>query len=171
MRRESRGIRGRAGVLKRVFTSPRYVLVAAAAAAVYYLLFFYLTDLGPGGLPFATAPVPLVYALIASSAVLVALSAYAVVESLRPISGGIEGTVSVCTASFGCMIAGCGCYAPAVSGILYFAGLGAVQVSGVIALLGNYQAWLMALLIIINVAFIYYQTGRTAGSGKPAKRG
>ena len=165
MRRLRRAAWGRAVALKKVFTSPRYALFALVAAAAYYLLFFYIVNYG-SGLPFATAPVSLVYALIASSAVLVSLSAYVMMESLRVVTGGASGAVGVCTASFGCMIAGCGCYAPAVSSLLYLMGLGAIQVSGIVALLGNYQAGLISLLIAINLALICYQSGRTSHARK-----
>ncbi len=151
-------MRGRVAVLKRLFVSPRYVIVAALAAAAYYFLFFYVVSYGMG-IAFVTSPVYLVYALIASSAVLAALGAYELGGLLLVPAGEAE-ALSVCTASFGFAIAGCGCYAPLVSSLLYMMGLGAIQVSGVIALLGNYQAWLISLLIIINLAFIYYQTGR-----------
>lgn len=166
MVRQKTATEGRAGVLKRVFSSPRYVLLALLAAGAYYLLFLYVMDYGGMGAPFIAVPIYLLGTLIASSVVLVSLSAYELARRLLVITASEGGTIGVCTASFGCMIAGCGCYAPLVSSLLYTLGMGAIQVSGVIALLGNYQEWLMFLLIIINLAFIYYQTGRMARSAR-----
>jgi len=160
----------RAIVLKKVLSSPRYALAALAAAAAYYLLFLYVMDYGMG-VPFVAVPMYLVFALIASSAVLVSLSAYELARRLLVVTAGEGGAISVCTASFGCMIAGCGCYAPLVSSLLYTMGLGAIQVSGAIALLGDYQEWLIFLLIIINLGFIYYQSGRMARTAKSSRRG
>jgi hypothetical protein len=170
MKNSAPSIRDRANALKKIFTAPLFVVVAALAAAAYYVLFFYVMNYGMGAvLPNATSVYP-VYVLIASSAVLVSLGAYELAKSLGVVGAGEAEAVSVCTASFGFMIAGCGCYAPVVSSLLYLMGMGAVQVSGVISLLGNYQEWLIFLLIIINLAFIYYQSGRIARRARASKR-
>jgi hypothetical protein len=169
MRTQAPGIKDRANALKRVFTAPRFVLMAAGAAVAYYLLYFYVINYGLGAV-LVTMQVYPIYALIASSAVLAALSAYELARLLDALDAGESGVVSVCTASFGVLIAGCGCYAPIVSSLLYLFGLGAIQVSGIISLLGNYQEWLIFLMIIINLAFIYYQSGRIARKAKASRR-
>jgi hypothetical protein len=170
MKTSAPSIRDRANALKKIFAAPPFVMVAALAAAAYYLLFFYVMNYGLGVvLPNASSIYP-VYALIASSAVLVSLGAYELSKSLGALSAGETEAVSVCTASFGFMIAGCGCYAPVVSSLLYLLGMGAVQVSGVISLLGDYQEWFIFLLIIINLAFIYYQSGRIARGARASRR-
>ncbi|VVB76814.1 Uncharacterised protein [uncultured archaeon] len=159
------------GVLRTVFTSPSYLAVAAASAVFYYFLFFYMIEYSNRGLFLLTVPIYLMYALIATGAVLLTVSAYAITRSIRMAPVGASGSVlSVFTSSFGCMVAGCGCYAPVLSSILYIIGFGSFQVSGAIALMGNYQVEFIALLIIINLAFIYYQTSRITRIGRLSRR-
>jgi hypothetical protein len=162
--------RSRTAVLKKIFSSPRYVIAALLAAAAYYCLFYYVMRYGTG-IAFSSVPPYFVYALIASSAILVSLSVYELAGLFQVVDAGETGAISVCTASFGSVIAGCGCYAPIISSLLYALGLGTIQVSGFIALMGDNQMWLISLLIIINLAFIYYQSGRIARGSKPSKRG
>jgi hypothetical protein len=156
----------RAEVLKKIFTSPFYLLVAITAVVAYYALFYYLIVLSNKGLFFVAVPMPLIYALVLSAAVLLTASIYAVSQSLKTRYAGAEGGVlSVATSAFGGFIVGCSCYAPILSSLLYAIGFGSLQVSSALSFLGAYQSWFVILLIAANLVFIYYQLGRITRIG------
>jgi hypothetical protein len=153
-------------VLKKIFTSPFYILITIAAIVAYYELFQYLILSSNKGLFLVTVPLYLIYALVFSASVLLTTSVYAVHSSIRARYAGAEGGVlSVLSSSLGGLVVGCSCYAPILSSVMYAIGFGTLQVSGAISFLGVYQAWFVVLFVAANLIFIYYQLGRITRIG------
>ncbi len=152
---------GEIGILKRIYTSPYYVLFNVAIAFFYYFLFRFVFSLsGPELL--LNIPGYMIYALAISAAVLLTVSVYSVARALSKTNGVSTGVLSAVTAAAGSLFASCGCQAPILGTALYAIGFNAVAVSGVIAAVGTYQYLLFAALIVINLFFIYYTLRRTA---------
>jgi hypothetical protein len=169
--RDSKKRPDRADVLKKVFTSPLYILITIITAIVYYGLFYYLILTGNKGVFLVTVPIYLVYALVVSASVLLALSIFAVAHSIRTKYAGAEGgLLSIVTAAFGDLIVGCSCYAPILSSVMYAIGFGTLQVGDMISFLGVYQAWFVVAFIAVNLIFIYYQLGRIIRIGSAERR-
>jgi hypothetical protein len=153
---------GRLGVAKAVLASPACVLVALLSAAAYYLLFFGAVTYENKGLFIVTVPGYLIGALIATASALLAVSAFELIRSFQVASATSSDAVSVITSSCGLLIAGCGCYSPIIASALYAVGFGAIQVSGALSVLADYQSWIIVLLVAVNLALIHYQLGRVS---------
>ncbi len=158
-------------IIKTIFTSPFYLIFALVASVVYYELFRYLILASNKGVFLVTVPIYSIYVLVISSALLIAISIYAVSRSVHAKFAGAEGiALSILTSSFGSLVVGCSCYAPILSSVLYAIGFGTLQVSSAISFLGVYQVWFVVSFIAVNLIFIYYQLGRIIRIGKNADR-
>lgn len=158
-------------MLRKVFTNPFYMLLTMVAFITYYEIFNYVILASNLGIFFVTIPIYMVYALILSGAVLIAISAHSIVSSVRAKYAGMEGgALSIITSSFGSLIVGCSCYAPILSSILYAMGFGVLQVGDTIAFLGDNQLSFVLVFIAANLIFIYYQLGRITRIGGVATR-
>lgn len=165
-RRESRSY-----VLKQIFTAPFYILLTIVEVIIYYGIFYYLILASNRGIFLVTVPMYFIYVLILSSSVLLTTSIYAVSKSIRARYTGAEGGIlSMLTSSVGGLVAGCNCYAPIISSVMYALGFGTLGVSSAISFLGAYQAWLVGLFVSVNLIFIYYQLGRITHIGGSAAR-
>lgn len=164
-------MRSRLDALKATFTSPFYIFITALAIIAYYELFYYVILTGNKGLFLVTVPIYLVYALVLSASVLLALSIFAVAHSIRAKYAGAEGSLlSIVTASLGDLVVGCSCYAPILSSVMYAVGFGTLAVGDAISFLGDYQTWFVVVFIVANLIFIYYQLGRITRIGKAERR-
>ncbi|MDE1833179.1 MAG: hypothetical protein KGH58_02050 [Candidatus Micrarchaeota archaeon] len=151
-------------VLRMVYASPAYTLVNISAAIFYYFLFRYVLASQNYGIFLLTAPQAWIYALVISSSVLLTLGVYGIRSAFEPRGNAITGEgASVATTLLGALVSGCAsCQAPLIGTLLYAAGLDALSVSGVISWIGSNQALILLAFIVINLAMIYYSTGKIA---------
>lgn len=161
----------RAAVLRKIFTSPFYILLTVVAAIAYYWLLKYQILASNKGVFFITVPMYWVYALILSAAALMAVSIYAVSNLLRTKYAGVGGGLfSIITSSIGGLVISCSCYAPVLASVMYAIGFGVLQVGDTIAFLGDNQLWFVLAFIAVNLIFIYYQLGRITRIGGAHRR-
>ncbi len=147
---------------------PLYLGLTALFIVLYYLFFYYTIVFSDRGLFLVTAPLYLVYLLVASAAVLLAVSVYAIARSIHAKYAGAEGSaLSIATSALNGLIVGCNCYAPILSSALYALGFGTLGVSSAISFLGDYQAELLVAFIAVNLVFLYYQLGRISRISRP----
>ena len=103
--------------------------------------------------------------LIATSAILLSLSMFGIVESRRrrkPLSKSSipNGAISVAMPSVGGLVASCGCETPILGSILYPLGLNFIAVGNVISFISRYNFTLLGIFIAINMMLIFYQSGK-----------
>ncbi len=161
----------RAKALKKVFSKPLYISIAIAAFIAYYLFYNYLIRLSSYGIFITTVPMYLVGLLIATSAILLSLSVFGIVESRRrrkllSKSAIPSSAISVAMPSVGGLVASCGCETPILGSILYPLGLNFMVVGNVISFISRYNFALLGGFIMINLIMIFYQLGKVPQIGK-----
>ena len=150
---------------KIIYQSKKISLATAFAALIYYLFIEYLITLSAtNGFVFVTTPIILIYFLAISSAMLLVISIYSIRLSLSKVEPESVGAFSFVTAAAGGILAGCNCQAPILASVLYLFAFNAATVSTVIAFVGNNQAAIFSLLIILNVAISYYHLHKISAS-------
>ena len=155
----------RAHILKRVFTKPAYIAIAVAAFIAYNLFYNYLIKLSSYEIFITTVPMYMVDTLIATSAILLSLSVFGIMQSRRrrkSISKSAipSSAISVAMPSVGGLVASCGCETPILGSILYPLGLNFIAVGNVISFISRYNFTLLGIFIAINIMLIFYQSGK-----------
>ena len=150
---------------KALFTSKWVIALTAVFSIAYYFMINYVISLNaPAGFVIITTPPILIYLLSVSAAVLIAISIHSISLSLSRIRSESTGVVSAATMIAGGVIAGCNCEVPVLSSVLYLFALNGTTVSSIIAIVGDYQNYIFALLIVLNVALSYYNIYRLSRS-------
>lgn len=146
--------------LRALYRSQSVVLITAAGGVIYYLLIQYLVRASNYGIFLITVPAPLLYLLILSSAVLLAISIYSITLSLNTLESSEVGVLGIVTTFAGGMVASCGCSAPILASVLYFFALNTATVSTFTSAVGNNQTTLIILLVFFNLAVSYYHISK-----------
>ena len=155
-----------------VYRSWKFLFLNVVVGIVYYFLFQYMILISSRGLIIQTAPPVLVYSLDLSASVVLTLSVFSVHQRLSKkriatsSSTGALGTGSVLAAG---VTAGCACQTPVLYSVLYFFGLNALEASGIVALINEYQIEIFLTLIAINIFAIFVMLLRIQISPKSVR--
>ena len=145
----------------RIFRHPAYIAIAAASSILFFYLFRYLIAINNHGIFLILIPIYIVYALVLTSGILFSISAFAIAHSIASSRlgeiGGIEG---ILIPSLGGLVASCGCAFPLLESIFLFFGINAFEAVGIVSVINSYQIWILAAMILVNLATIYYYLGK-----------
>jgi len=147
----------------RVFQKWQYLAVLVVSALLYFSIFQYLVASSNFGIVPLTVPIYLLYLLVATASIQVALSIYLVAQTatririVRETSRGILGTLSVIV---GGLSAGCSCQAPVLYSLLYFLGFNSLEASSFVVMFAKFQIEIFVAIILINLVFIYHSLSR-----------
>lgn len=162
----------RAEMLSRIFKNPVYVAIAIAGTLLNYAIFAYFIEISNRGLFLFTVPLYLVYPLLLSGGVLMAISAYSLrIHAIRPVFRASDGILGVLMPAIGSMISSCACSYPLFATLLLAIGVNELAVSDLVSIVGAYQQQLVALIFVLNLALTYYYLGVVARGCSIAKRG
>ncbi len=161
MQSENKARPGRLRILKDIFTSPAFIALFIVFAILYYFFIRYIITISSRGIFLISVPSYLLYLLSATSAVLLAASAYELRLSFRYRALALEdGAASVITTFAGSLVTSCGCSAPLLATILYGLGANVIGVSSAITFIAVNEVWLLGAVVIINLALAYYSLGK-----------
>ncbi|MGC8586671.1 MAG: hypothetical protein ACP5K9_00030 [Candidatus Micrarchaeia archaeon] len=158
---------GRWAVLKTIYSSYFYWAATAIAAIAYY--FFYMFVISTEHILFVQAPMLMVYLLIISSSVLLAVAIYSIRQLVHVSRSVATGGWSVFASAAGTALISCGCESPIIAPMLYLLGLNALEVSSMLSYIAAYQAYLLAALFVLNLAILYYSLGSAGGMRHPKR--
>jgi hypothetical protein len=160
---------GGAGVLRTLlslYSSWKTLLTNVVFFAAYYLLFYELILRSNAGFFLLTIPLSLLVAFVLASSALATVAVSYLRLSLsmrkRSLPGVAQSPIGLAVGAF---VATCSCNLPLLAPILYFVGLNAVEVSGVISFLAAYQQSIVELIIVFDAVSIYYYVRQMARSG------
>ncbi len=159
-------IRSRQSIFRDIFTSYPYIIIAILGSIIYYFFFSYLISASSYGAFIFTVPSYLIYLLVISSGILLAVSAYILRRSTGRFGlGASNSTASALTTIIGGLIAGCGCSAPVLYSILSFLGITAadsfsISAFSIINSINQFQIPALFFLIGLNIFLIYYNLGK-----------
>jgi len=142
-------------ILVALYSSWKTLLVNAGMFAAYYWLFYETIVRSNSGFFLLTIPYSLLVLLVLASSVLatVAISYVRLSVRKRSLPGVAQSPIGV---AVGAIVASCACSIPLLAPALYFIGLNAIEVSGVISFLASYQADIIDAIVLLDVLSIYY---------------
>jgi hypothetical protein len=153
--------------LKGILASRLFLLVTALTA-VAYLSFLKYLDFATGTEVMADASYfVLFYSLVAASSVLMGLNLYSLRSRLAKRGKGSNaavGSSSAVTSLFGTVIS-CTCHTSLLLPLLTSVGLTAISGIGIIATLVEYQFWILAIFIVLNLYLVYRVLGKIQRAG------
>ncbi len=154
---------GRLSVIGSLLLSPVYLAITVAGSLFYFLIFDYLITASNYGIFLVTVPIYLIYIMVASAGLLLALGIFSISKALLGTASGVgEGTMSALLPTIGGLVATCACSYSLLAALLAFFGINALEVSGIVSGIALYQLWLLAAVVLINLALIYYYSGKVA---------
>ncbi|MEM3781355.1 MAG: hypothetical protein QXT43_00130 [Candidatus Micrarchaeaceae archaeon] len=152
----------RAKAFVSIFRKPIYVAVALAAAAAYYSL-FYLVIKSSSGIFFPLVPVYVIYALIATSALVFAIGIHSAARAYRAYRKAYSGAACSVTGTAisvaGSLVASCGCDSPILFPFVMSLGFDSLQALAFVSTIAKYNLPIFLGLIAVNLFLIYYQLG------------
>jgi hypothetical protein len=156
-----------AGILRSLvvlYSSWTTLLTNGLFFAGYYALFFEAIVNSNSGYFLLTIPYYLLVLLVLTSScsATIAVSYLRVSRRKRSIPGVVESPVGV---ALGALVASCSCTLPLLAPALYFIGLNALEVSGVLAFLASYQTVIFEAIVTFNFLSIYYYLRLVSRSG------
>jgi hypothetical protein len=156
-----------AGILRSLvalYSSWTTLLTNGLLFVAYYALFYEVIVYSNSGYFLLTIPSYLLVLLVLTSScsATIAVSYLRVSRRRRSIPGVVESPVGV---ALGALVASCSCSLPLLAPTLYFIGLNAIEVSGVISFLASYQAAIFEAIIAFNLLSIYYYLRLFSRSG------
>ena len=162
-----RGRSDKAGVLNSLvalYSSWTTLLTNGVLFAGYYLLFYAVIVYSNAGYFILTIPSYLLALLVLASScsATVAVSYVRISRRRRSIAGVAESPIGF---AMGALVASCSCAIPLLAPTLYFVGLNAIEVSGVISFLASYQTVIVEAIIVVNLLSIYYYLRLISRSG------
>jgi len=157
----------RAGVLHSflVLYSSRMTLITNGVFFVVYYLVFYTAILYSNfGYFLLTIPFYLLALLVLASSSLatVAVSYLRLTRRKSTLSGMAQSPIGV---ALGAFVASCSCSLPLLAPALYFIGLNALEVSGIISFFASYQEAIIEAIVVLDVLSIYYYLRLISRSG------
>ena len=156
-----------AGVLHSllVLYSSRMTLVTNGVFLVAYYLLFYAAILYSNfGYFLLTIPFYLLALLVLASSSLatVAVSYLRFSRRKATLPGMAQSPLGV---ALGALVASCSCGLPFIAPALYFVGLNAIEVSGIISFFASYQEAIIEAVIVLDILSIYYYLRLISRSG------
>jgi hypothetical protein len=154
---------GRIGAFATVFREPRYIAIALLGAIAYYFVYFIIIRASNYGIFLITVPLYLIYAIAATSGILLALSAFSIAKSLLSLKAGTAGGIaSAFIPSVGSMVATCACSYPILGSFLFFLGVNAFELSSIVSVISQYELEATFLIVVVNMLLLFYYSGRIA---------
>ncbi len=154
---------GRLQVIWSMFNSPVYLAIAVSGSLFYFLIFYYLVTTSNYGVFLVLVPVYLVYIMVASAGILLALGVFSLSSALmKPVSGVEEGAFSAILPTVGGLVATCSCSYSVLAALLAFFGINAFEISGIVSGISLYQIWLIVAVVLLNIVMLYYYSGKVA---------
>ncbi len=145
----------------RIFRHPAYIAIAALSSVLLFYFFKYLIAANNHGIFLLLIPIYIVYALVATSGILLAISLFAIAHSVAARRLGAAGGVSgILLPSLGGLIASCGCTFPLLESVLLFFGVNTFEAIGIVSVVNDYQVPILTAMILANLVMIYYYLGR-----------
>jgi hypothetical protein len=156
-----------AGIIRSLvalYSSWTTLLTNALLFAAYYVVFYEVIVYSNSGYFILAVPSYLLALLVFSSSfsATVAISYLKISRRRRSIPGVMESPVGVAVGAF---VASCSCTIPLIAPALYFVGLNALEVSGVISFLASFQTAIFEAIIAFNLLSIYYYLRLVSRSG------
>ncbi len=147
-----------------LYSSWKTVLMNVAFVVGYYLVFYSVIVYANVGFFLLTVPSYLLALLVLTSSCSATLAvSYLTVARRR---GSLLGVAQSPTGvALGALVASCSCTIPLLAPALYFIGLNALEVSGVISFLASYQTAILYAIILFNLLSIYYYLRLLSRSG------
>lgn len=138
-----------------LYSSWTTVLTNGLFFAGYYALFYAVIVYSNSGyfLLSISSYLLVLLVLTSSCSATIAVSYLRITRRRNSIPGVAESPVGV---ALGALVASCACTLPVLAPVLYFIGLNAVEVSGVISFLASYQSVIFEAIIATNLVSIYY---------------
>lgn len=151
----------RAKAFREVLASRIFVLVTGLTALAYLSFFKYLDFATNSPVMAAFSYFVLFYSLIAASSVLMGLNVYSLHSRLagrRTRASATIGSSSASASLFGGVIS-CSCHTSLLLPLLSSAGLSAISGIGIISALVEYQFWILAAFIALQLYLAYRVLG------------
>jgi hypothetical protein len=147
-----------------IYSSWTSLLTNGLFFAGYYIAFYEVIVYSNSGYFLLAVPSYLLALLVFSSScsATVAVSYLRISRRRRSIPGMVESPIGVAVGAF---VASCSCTIPLLAPALYFVGLNAIEVSGVISFLASYQTAIFEAIIAFNLLSIYYYLRLVSRSG------
>jgi len=134
---------------------PKYILLNIAIAILYYFLIAYLLSIQQQGIPITSVPVNLIYILAITTSITFTIAIYSIFNTIRNNAKISATSTSVISAVLGGVLAGCGCQAAILFGVLSVA-LGAGEATLINTIATENATLLFSAMIIINLFVIGY---------------
>ena len=156
--RKANGQAGRAGVLRSflvLYSSWMTVLTNIVFFVAYYLIFYAAILYSNFGYFLLTIPFYLLalLVLVSSSLATVAVSYLRLSRRKRTFTGMAQSPIGV---ALGAFVASCSCSLPLIAPALYFIGLNALEVSGIVSFFASYQEAIIEAIVVLDIVSIYY---------------
>lgn len=147
-----------------LYASWKTLVTNAIFFVVYYAAFYEAIVRSNSGFFVLAVPYYLFVLLILASSVLatVALRYAVLYRRRRMLEGLAQSPISL---GLGAIVASCACALPLVAPVLYFLGLNALEVSGVISFLAAYQGTIIAGIVLLDLLAVYYYLWLISRSG------
>lgn len=147
-----------------IFRHPTYIISTIISSIIFYYIFYLTIVASNEGVFLVVIPIYLVYLLVILSGMLFSISLYIIARSLLTRAARLEGSIAgILLPSIGGLIASCGCSFSVLASILIFLGINTFDAVGLVSLINSYQIWLIILLILIDIAMIYFYLGKLTG--------
>ncbi|MDE1768634.1 MAG: hypothetical protein KGH64_05030 [Candidatus Micrarchaeota archaeon] len=143
-----------------IFRRPAYIISTLISAAIFFYLFYYIIQASNRGIFLITLPIYFIYALVLTSGILFSISLYSISRALLSRAQRLEGSIAgILMPSIGGLVASCACSFSILASVLIFFGINTFDALGLVSFLSQYQVWLIAILIALNLAIIYFYLG------------
>jgi hypothetical protein len=151
-----------------LYTSWTTLLTNAVFFGAYYLLFYEMIINSNSGFFLLSIPFSLLVLFVLASSALatVAVSYLRLTLRRRTLPGIAQSPIGV---ALGAFVASCSCNLPLLVPVMYFLGLNAVEVSGVISFLAAYQQTIVEAIVLIDALSIYYYLRLISRSGSAGR--
>ncbi|MDE1860298.1 MAG: hypothetical protein KGH72_01120 [Candidatus Micrarchaeota archaeon] len=154
---------GRLTMLSMIFKSPSYIAIAIASVVINYLIFISLVKYSNRGILLVTAPLPLIYLIIATGAILFSIAIYSIrYNAANKYEETSVGILGFAIPSIGSMIASCSCAYPIFATALIAAGTNIFAVSNLVSWVSMYQSYILLAILCTNLALAYLYLGVVA---------
>ena len=148
---------------------PKYVAITFVLGIAYAFAFWYLAYIQGGNAVMLSAPIYLIFLLIASSSILLTIAIY-LIRNTRKNGAKITGTA----ASTGTVILSsglCGCTTSLLPTVALAAGLSTPATFALASFLKNYNIEIVSLLIALNVVVIVYYLNKMSNPMRRLRKG
>ena len=147
-----------------LYSSWTTLLTNGVFFVVYYVIFYAVIFYSNFGYFLLTIPFYLLALLVLASSTLatVAVSYLRISRRKSTIPGMAQSPIGV---ALGAFVASCSCSLPLLAPALYFIGLNALEVSGIVSFFAAYQETIIEALVVLDFLSIYYYLRLISRSG------